>query len=319
MILTREQADNLTKEGFAELASDYATKLVHRLGNDREITILPEELIFDFGEAAERFKPKPNQGPTALFCCVIDLVGFYADGIAYIPLERFYDDKYLDTLVELGLRTSLENQEVISQRKKEIYSDPGFANFSSFEAEIGHIVEHRLYPWLNHGLGEAVDIFSQLYGAAYNLDYLSSKFGQLKEPMHTKRRMEIEIIKELTQILERTDTYLFEGKSKLKEILKQEVGEGWMNYEYGRISRDYVSTSHYEGLTLFREIYTLEGNDVNRSIDRFGELIQNPKITTTMKALRELGLPADRLAKYGPFLDKNIEKRVEMASLSDDL
>ncbi|MDP2906439.1 MAG: hypothetical protein Q8O03_00715 [Nanoarchaeota archaeon] len=309
MIITKQAAKELNKDKLADMATKYANELVQKLGNNTKVEILPQDIIYDRLEAHQFFTKKyAHESPQKL----INVLGFIQDaspfveeGVAYTPLSSLSRNDY-----HAISKLAADNTQA-DQIKNQCMSIKGFG------AETAHLVGHKLYgpKTIKCGLGETMDIVSQIYEDSINLktiDRLADKkhdnLSQLeKEILSTK----IEIIRKEITVYEEI---LFKGEDSAEKLVKKirpELDDKMAKKMLEKYKVQYVSTSHFDGLKIFLEIYDKEHGNMEKTYKTLGQLLADPKINNIKDVLEKLGYSGKKLKKYKEVFQTNTYKRIE--------
>ena len=309
MIITKQAAKELNKDKLADMATKYANELVQKLGNNTKVEILPQEIIYDRLEAHQFFiKKYAHESPQKL----INVLGFIQDaspfveeGVAYTPLSSLSrNDHYAFSKL---MADYTEGEEIKNK----------CMSISGFGAETAHLVGHKLYgqKTIKCGLGETMDIVSQIYEDSINLktiDGLADKkhdnLGQLeKDMLNTK----IEIIRKEISVYEEL---LFKGEDSAEKLVKKirpELDHDMAKKMLEKYKVQYVSTSHFDGLKIFLEIYDKEHGNMEKTYKTLGQLLADPKVNNIKDVLEKLGYSGKQLKKYKEVFPTNVYKRIE--------
>jgi hypothetical protein len=326
MIITSESRKEINKKTMADLASNYATEFAHLLGYERDIRITQEKVISEKGEAREiflkKFQPKTYSKPLKRIARIRyqDLktkinngLAFFQDGVAYIPITALTEE-------ERGLVSCLRPDEATKIGffdRMLLNKSEAYCSLNGFGSEIGHIVGDRIYQGRVHnGLGESLDIASQLLELSKNVQLLTQttiKVGDLNETLTkhledyiSKRREEIEIY----------ETLLFEGDTIAKQKALQTGLCSPRNADFvvALLKKQYVMSTHYDGTILFIGVFDSMGRDLGKTYRRLGEILANPAVTNMETALCELGYSFERLEMYKGVFGKDIFERAKRIS-----
>jgi len=326
MIITRQQAGNMNKQTLADLASDYATEFAHLLGHEGDVRIGPEELVYEREEALnlflKKFQTQTYSKPIKNFLRamedntkykIVHGAAFVQDGVAFIPLLDLSEDER-----KLVKRLQPKKQEISSLYSKALTTffgrNAGYVSFYGFGSEIAHLTGNKIYPGRVHnGLGEALDLASQIVEFSKDVTFLYERTNQRDNPKEIiKEKLEQDISEGRKEIV-LYETLLFEGekatKQKMIELGMFKARD--VNLALRLLKKQYIMTSHYDGRKLFLEIFDSVNGDLNQTYKKLGNILSNPNVTDMGNALGELGYTPEVLSKYQRIFEKGMFERAK--------
>jgi hypothetical protein len=314
MIVTRKFARSMDRDVLAELASDYATEFSHLLGYEGEVEIGPNQVISDKEEAKAQFLKKFEPEGHLLFMRglaklhyesvlgqINDGSPFVQDGVAFIPVSELSDENGL-------LARTLED--IFSRRR-------GYVSLNGFGAEVAHLTGMKIYNnKASSRLDEALDLGSQLFEHKKDIEFLRSQEPGLEYPYaqvlqaHSEGFLQ-ECISERRKQIEIFETLLFEGDSA---AMRKSVALGYCaqedaNWRIEEFKHDYLTTTHYDGVKLFVEVFDSVAGELDKAYLRLGSIMSNPKVRGMESALKELGHTPKELARYKGVFDEYLANR----------
>ena len=326
MIITRQSANRMTKQTLAELASSYATEFAHLLGQDREIIIQPNELIYDTREALDvflrlyDFKKFSNQFKEYVKIRYEDRkhsiengLAFVQEGVAFIPL--------LDLAIEgkemiKHLQPNRQKNQSLVARIGDMFfgEDRNYALLSGFGSEVAHLTGFKLYSDKAHGgLGEALDISSIYLEIAKDIDLLYDRKAKQLDPSKILNELiKHDISSNRTEVL-LYESLLFRGEEATKRSMQDLhfCKPSSINLALNILKKQYVMAAHYDGSKLFLEIFDSVKGNLIEAYKKLGTILANPQVTNMETALAELGYTPERLLEYRGAFEKTIPKRAE--------
>jgi hypothetical protein len=329
MIIASESRKGMNKKTLADLASDYATEFAHLLGHNGDITVGEKEVIFDKTEAREvflkKFEPKTYSKSLKRIARIRyqDLktkinngLAFVQDGVAYIPITDLTEE-------ERGLVSCLRPDEATKIgffRRMILNESEAYCSLNGFGSEIGHLVGNRIYQGRVHnGLGESLDIASQLLELSKNVQLLTRTATKVDEPNSILSRYIEDYVSKRREEIELYEDLLFDGKDAAKQKAL-EIGlckPNNVDFAVALLRKQYAMSTHYDGTLLFLGIFDSVGRDLRRTYTRLGEILANPSVMNIETALKELGYSPDKLLRYNGIFGKDIFERAKRVIPAD--
>jgi len=198
-----------------------------------------------------------------------------------------------------------------------------YVSLRGFGAEIAHLTDEKIYRDKSHfGLCEALDFASQILELSKDIKFLYG-LGK-KQAVPETTIIENMVLKYIEFKIKQNDIYedmLFEGDSfaKLKIMQYFEMDEKNASSLLKEFKRDYVETTHYDGMKLFLEILYSIRLDLPEAYKKLGNVLNNPLITDMETALEELGCTYKELSKYKGTFEESEDMRDLYLSLKSKL
>ncbi len=262
MYLSKKVAKELNPEIVAELATEYCNSFVRALGSYKSIAVEPGRICTSLDELRNAYKEKRGRNELSdnIKETILNFGAFYDRDIIYTPL------------VKVGKLWSLD----------------GFYN------EMGHLVGHELYgPKMDnyHGLGEALDHASSLYGLFYDCRKRKVKLEQIERLIENR----IEFYRDIDKV---NDVYMLYGQRPAEKLVKKYFDDK----DIETFRTDFLKARHYEGLKIFLTAYDKANGNLERTLWLLHKTMINPDVRDPYDALRYLGWDKDKLERYKPFL-----------------
>jgi hypothetical protein len=327
MIITLEEAANMTKSHFVDIASEYATNFARHLGSDMPIRINEDEIVYDLEEAKRVFLKKYehiglSNEVTKIFRKLYNLklqelkegLPFFEKGVTFIPIKKLADEE--EELVRLVENPNKKLNVLKLYLKRISGSYSKYRSLFGLGAELAHLTGEKLYSDRIRNLGEALDISSTILEIKTDVRFLienSNPQADLEKITEIAVQDQIDTRREELSLYE---TMILHDENQAREKIKSTLlkkGRKFNNWDLDfilrRLKADYISTGHYEGMKLFLEILDSTGGNLDQTNKRLGQIMANPQVKDMPSALRQLGYSDERLQRYtGAFQPSKTER-----------